>query len=735
MAKTLIPSEFKTHIIEQVIESVTEVANTVYYAFIGDHIASGATEDEVNQPVQNYNTIQIQTYRNMLIGKRMGSDDLKFMVPRYDWESGKVFEMYDDTVTNLLDKNFFVVVDENAYKHVYKCLYNANNAVSTAKPLFKDAQYDAALYEAGDAYYETTDGYQWKYMYSIDSRTFTKFATQKYIPVVANTTIESNASEGSLDVIRVTSHGKNYRNSKSGQFIEEDFNRITNTIAQQAGIADPTLWYRVREASQVENFYANTVMYLTSGTGSGEYRSIVQSKYVTGVGVVLKVENQWTLAPDDTSTYEISPEVRITGNGNESVKAIARAIINTAASDSIHKIEMLENGSGYTYAAADVLIGAPADENLEQSGVLIETTPAELRPIISPQGGHGANTAVELGASHIAMYMKFNRDETGLIASENTFGQFGIVRDPLFANVEIYFTNTSGTFIEGETVEQFIPFQMNGTFNANTSLGDGKFVQRSDGLEDNYLDYLTVGDKIYIKDADNTAQVFITEVAVGSNTTAISLKDEIPFLVDNFDFAVQVFNSKTIATAKITNINPPVATPGATAFLCDKVEPNFVVGEVIYGHTSRVTADVSGIDINNRINSSTAAFNFSDYNQMLKIQGTTTDTFEANEKVRQVPFNTAAIQGASPIDATGFIHSWTSDQLNLTRVEGDFQTAGNEITGDSSGSVFEKVPGDLLDVTYGDLDPNEGSIIYIQNDIPVSREQNQSEEIRVILEF
>ena len=78
---------------------------------------------------------------------------------------------------------------------------------------------------------------------------------------------------------------------------------------------------------------------------------------------------------------------------------------------------------------------------------------------------------------------------------------------------------------------------------------------------------------------------------------------------------------------------------------------------------------------------------------------------------------------------------WTSDQLNLTRVEGDFQTAGNEITGDSSGSVFEKVPGDLLDVTYGDLDPNEGSIIYIQNDIPVSREQNQSEEIRVILEF
>ena len=101
---------------------MTEASNTVYYAFIGDHIASGVTEDEVTQPVQNYNTIQIQTYRNMLIGKRMGDDDLKFMIPRYDWESGKVFEMYDDTVTDLLDKNFFVVVDDIKKKDPFKRL-------------------------------------------------------------------------------------------------------------------------------------------------------------------------------------------------------------------------------------------------------------------------------------------------------------------------------------------------------------------------------------------------------------------------------------------------------------------------------------------------------------------------------------------------------------------------------------------------------------------------------------
>jgi len=45
------------------------------------------------------------------------------------------------------------------------------------------------------------------------------------------------------------------------------------------------------------------------------------------------------------------------------------------------------------------------------------------------------------------------------------------------------------------------------------------------------------------------------------------------------------------------------------------------------------------------------------------------------------------------------------------------------------------IVGNELDIVYGDLDPNSGSVIYIQNDIPVDREENQTEEIRVILEF
>lgn len=729
MAKALIPSEFKTHLIDQFIESISELQNNNYYAFIGDHITKGSTEEEVNTPYQNYNTTQVETYRNMIIGKKMDVNDIKFMIKRYDWEAGTIFTMYDDTQTDLLKTNFFTVVDENAYKHVYKCLYNANGAPSISKPLFKDAQYDNELFTPGDGYYETDDGYQWKYMYSIDSKTFSKFATQKFIPVNANTTVELNAVSGSIDVIKVEGHGKNYNNSKVGQFIPEDLNRITPTIAGDSipPLVDPSLWYRIREASQVQNFYANTIMTLTSGTGAGQYRTIVESRYVTGVGVVLKVADQWEVSPDETTTYTIAPKVRIVGNGNESVKATARAVINTAASNSIHRIEMLEVGSGYTWASAEVLHGAPADENLEQSGVLIETTPAVIRPIISPQGGHGANTVIELGANRLAMYMNFQRDETSLVPAENTFGQFGIIRDPLYANVEIYFTGASGQYINGEKVEQIKFTELQGTWSANTTVLN-RYVLRTDGPSGNYNEFLDIGDLIYVRDTQ-TGQVHLAGVAVGSNTTAISLDSEVSFIEPGSNYDVQVYLAKSIGTGVITNINPPVAQPGATAILIDKCTPTLEIGEILYGHQSKVISTVSGIDINNRINSETASFRFENFNQMLKIQGTTSDNFYNNELVRQISTQ------VDQVDATAYIHSWNADSLNLTKVVGDFETGGNQITGDTSEAIFQSVQGDTLDITYGDLDPTTGAIIYLQNDIPVERSSNQSEEVRVILEF
>ena len=131
MSKRIVPREFKTHLITQMVESISEPANTTYYSFIGDHVASGVTEDDVVAPSRSGQDLNIDTYRNMIFGKRLNQSDMRVMIPRYDWQAGNTYVSFDDDDPDLYDKPFYVVVDESSYKHVYKCLYNANNAAST----------------------------------------------------------------------------------------------------------------------------------------------------------------------------------------------------------------------------------------------------------------------------------------------------------------------------------------------------------------------------------------------------------------------------------------------------------------------------------------------------------------------------------------------------------------------------------------------------------------------------
>ena len=744
MAKSLVPAEFKTNLIDQFLESIIEPANTVYYGFIGNHLADGSTLDEIDSPAETIRKMNTDAYRDMIIGKKMLNTDFKFVVNRHNWEENIVYTMYDDTDPDLNEKNYYVVVDEDSNKHVYKCLYNANGAPSTSKPLFQDARYDADLFVSGDDYYETNDGYQWKYLYSIDSSTFSKFATQKHIPIVANTAVQENSRPGAIDVIRVITHGKNYNNFITGDFSENDFNRITPDIASSAAQSGQALtseggeinvnnWYRIKDGKQIVDFYKNCLLYLSSGTGAGQQRRITRSDIVTGVGVVVYVAEQFTTIPDDTTTYEIFPEVEIIGDGTETVKANARAIVNTAASNSIHRIEMFDVGENYKFASARILPLIPDEVN----GLAVDQVAATIRPIIPPQGGHGANTANELGASRLSLTTKFNRTESGLVSAENTFSQFGIIRDPQFSNVQFFYDEATTAFIQGETVTQFKKIVLENTFGANTTSGDGKILSRASGVSD-YEGYLNIGDKLFITSSTGAGGSFLTTVAPGSNTSAIFVSNTIPFLEAGFDYDCQVNLIRELATAKVDNISPP--KPGGTpptieTFTANKVIPKFEIGELIYGETSRSTANVQGIDINSRIGTSSAGFQFLDFNQMMKIQGTViSGEFINDEEVYQS-------NETNSTETTGYVHSWNADELSLTRVSGKFITSGSQtiITGRSSGAIFEGtvslVDADLLDITYGDLDANEGSIIYIQNDVPISRDENQSEEIRVILEF
>ena len=704
MAKKIIPSELKTHILQQLLESVSEPANTIYYAFTGDHMATGVTESDVAQPSDSYRNLTVETFRNMILGKKLTPADFRAMIRRYDWTAGTTYAMYDDEDNLLSTKKYFVVVKEIGNRHVYKCLSNNNEIPSTVKPIFADNTSDDALFASNDDYYETSDGYQWKYMYTIDSNTFAKFATEEYIPVNENTTVKNNAVAGAINVVKVISGGRKYDNY------------ITSTMFVLGDIHPDGKQRRYKlsdQANTATNFYSNTIISLTSGTGAGEFKRVVQS-YSNNTGVYIIIEgvnisdaNTFTATPDNTTSYEISPQVLLTDNGEQTVNAYARAIIDPASSNSVSRVEVLEAGKNYTYSTASVL-----------EGVVAASASASVRPLLSPPGGHGFDPATELDATSICFSSTFSRDENNTVSAENTFGTFGIVRDPFFANVEIYIktsddtTGSDGSFTNDEVVRQIQTIAIANAITVNTNNTE----ILSSGTND-YTKFFQSGDFIYITDSTLNTNKFISTVSVVTNSIHMEASSNLNF----------TSSSATLHLARPTANGVVKSISDETRLYLKDCSPGFLKEGFIIADKSFASATITGIDVNERIGTSTPEFNFSTFNQMVRCEGTLTGgTFTNDEQVKQVEAGT----NPEVILSTAFVHSSNSTHLSLTRLSGDLLTS-KQIVGVDSGAIFS-TPFDKYD---GDIDPTSGNIIYLQNDVPITRESSQSEQIRIILEF
>jgi hypothetical protein len=98
--------------------------------------------------------------------------------------------------------NFYV---RNTKDQVFKCLYNANSATSTIEPTI---DIDGQLPE--NPYILTSDGYKWKYLYTIPYGMKQKFFTDKWMPVINDNSVLAGAVDGRLDIITINSGGTGY---------------------------------------------------------------------------------------------------------------------------------------------------------------------------------------------------------------------------------------------------------------------------------------------------------------------------------------------------------------------------------------------------------------------------------------------------------------------------------------------------------------------------------------------
>lgn len=669
----LVPSALKSHAAAQLIESITEAANTSYYLFVGDH------DDHANNEVQTANgaikSSVIDVYRNMVCGKRITSSDVLPMVRNISYTSNTYYDMYDDSDPLLSEKNFYAIVNASSYYHVYKCLDNNGNTRSTATPTFAD------ISGSNSTLYQTSDGFRWKYLYSVSDTTKNKFATTEFFPIVANSTVTDAAVGGTIDIIKVEDGGARYDNYITGTLSASDIRINGNTTLY--GISNST-------ASSVNGFYTGCLLYLSGGTGSGQYKEITDY-FSNANGNFMVVNSAFTTAPVNGTEFEIYPTVRIVGDGTQTTNAVARALTNASSTNSVYRVEMLSRGAGYQYATATVVANSLV-------GV---TENASVRPIYSPIGGHGSNIEDELFSTHATISVKLSNNESNTIPAINQIQQVGIIKDPIFVNTKFTLANTHGSFTSGERVYKFKPVRV--ATNATINTTSGKI---SSSLAD-FSNQFVAGERIYVMSSNGTSHQLSTINNVVNSTTL--------YLVSNGFFACTetfVYSPNVSATAFVSNIH------SSSNITFSNVSGIFVSGDRLIGNNSGAESTI------NVVSRSGVTKGFDTFVQMHKYIGTyVSGTMTLNETVYQGNLATSNATLHSAVNVGGTITVYTSNQV------GTFSNTGT-MTGNTSGAVIQ------LSENYGpELAFGSGDVIYLENLSPITRSNTTSQTFKVLVEF
>lgn len=672
---SLLTTNYKLHVAQQLLESINEQSNTAYYIYVAEHVPRNGA---ITTPDDSVRGTTVDVYRNMIFGKRVAQSDAALMIRNIPYELNKEFAMYDDLDADLISKDFYCFVNEGSYYHCFKCLDNNFNSSSTFEPLITYAS------SADNFTFRLSDGYLWKYMFSVTETMYDKFATDEYAPVANNTEVSTSATDGSIDVVLIANTGRGYDNHVAGTFsatsVRVGGNNIIYSISDNTAI------------TQVNGFYTDCILYLSTGTGAGQFANIT-NYYSNGAGSFVMLDSPFLTAPLNGTTYQINPRVNISGSGSESVTAIARALINTTSSNSIYRVEMLVLGEGYDFITA----------NVSSNSVVGVDTIAELRPIYSPVGGHGKDSARELNSSRISFSVRVSNNESNTIVTNNGYQKIGLLRDPIFANVNIELSNTYSSFLFDENVFKIDPLRINTNATINTS---SSTISSNTG---DFSNQLSTGDYVYIYSSDGSNHQLGVVNSV-TNSTVFSITSN--GLFNSTDAVVNLANP-------ITNC---VVTEAAnsTNILVANVIGTFSSNDTIIGFSSGAKSTVNAVSRND------VTKGFNTFIQMYKYKAAlVSETFDENEKIYQ---GTLANQTANATLHSAGIEGGTL-VLYTTNQIGSFTTSTN-VFGSNSSAIA------VINTIYEpELVFGSGDILYVENIEYVERENDQSETFRLIFEF
>ena len=209
----VITDQFKKQVLDDLLTDFRDSDNSVRY-----YAAIGRAEDWNDSDVPTVPTNDLASAR-----ESRGSlqsikliEDASYVIPRRVWVANLIYSPFDDNDVGFPENPFYVI---NSNNEVYICLeqgkrQDGTSQLSTVQPTGNTT----------GTPFRTSDGYTWKFLYSIGALRADKFISSAYMPVryVASTDsnspaedlqqeiVQNNAVKGQILGYRITNGGSGY---------------------------------------------------------------------------------------------------------------------------------------------------------------------------------------------------------------------------------------------------------------------------------------------------------------------------------------------------------------------------------------------------------------------------------------------------------------------------------------------------------------------------------------------
>lgn len=772
---------FKQTFIEQVAHMFSNLSIDKWFLSIGKPlpwVSESGTEDGFPPAASDTEATEVDFWSNIIAHKRITEEDVSIVVPRYDWTLGTVYDPFrnDVDLLNVDDPSiFYVLVDE---ERVYKCIDNNYGAPSTIAPTHTDTDIK-----------KLSDGYRWKYMYSIPE-TKRKFLTKGglrqdgviragYMPVeklemlgmederYLQFAVQNAAVDGEVVFIYFLPEYRDYVISDACVF-----SSTSNLITSDVFAGGTTAYIYSGDLVPVANYYNDMIISIDGGNGQGQ-RRVISSYTPSGANSALvSVTNPFTVSlSGSVSQFSIVPNIYLQGSHRSGSRdntlnplmqyadvSVRFSTTTTGQARYVDSFEMVDTGQNYNTATFKVVKGLTFASNTPSA--LITSFENIAEPIISPQGGHGSNPVAELGGRALMINKKYSGSEGGKLTTQNEFRQFGIIKNPLLSNpyyrISTVQQGTPGAFVVGATAYQAATGGHEEASGKVVSwyVGLTGYTGTSELVVTNVSGMFEAGAMIGTSTGSASISVFdvmertiagtegrdllVLTLAPSTDTRFSSIVDEFPrglnaVAVGNQEENVMFSGSKGV----IYRWQPSSGMNNSGRLFLEHSHGEFMENELV-GVRDRYMTLYSGLTgIGKIIEKTTMAEDFAEiYDQTHKLimNAAAGDTFSDSSFV--LDSTVEGFDGATAV-STGYVVNWipsgATGELSVISVVGDF-VAGETIKYTNAEGNTANALVDIL-VSEVDLVYRSGQVQYIQNMRPIVRSEEQEEEIKLVIEI